>query len=99
MEDHYQTLSAIYDIVKSDPSPQTYLCTPHQIILRHTQDWQQIQKHLELLALEKLVSIRQLDKFSISITGAGMAKAKALKNNFVNNHFTFSNDNKHLSLK
>lgn len=89
MEDRYQTLSAIYEIVKSDPSPDTYLCTPHQIILRHTQDWLLIQKHLETLALEKLVTIKQLDRIAISITPEGIAKAKSVKNNFVNNSFSF----------
>jgi len=90
MEACYQTLSAIYEIVKSDPSPHTYLCTPHEIILRHTLDWSSIQKHLEVLAREKLVTIKQLDKIAISINPAGIAKAKSLKNNFVNNGFSFS---------
>ncbi|MCW3105911.1 MAG: hypothetical protein JWQ09_417 [Segetibacter sp.] len=89
MEACYQTLSTIYEIVKSDPSPHTYLCTPHEIILRQTQDWFSIQKHLEALAAEKLITIKQLDKIAISISPAGIAKAKSLKNNFVNNNFSF----------
>jgi hypothetical protein len=100
MEPCYQTLSAIYEIVKSDPSPHTYLCTPHQIILTQAQDWLLIQKHLEILANEKLVTVRQLDKIAVSITPSGIAKAKALKNNFVNNHFLFpKEENKPLSFK
>jgi predicted transcriptional regulator len=83
----YQTLSIIYDIVKSDTAPHTYLCTPHEIILRQTEDWKSIQKHLETLAAEQLIIIKQLDKIAISITAAGIAKAKALKNNFVNKDF------------
>ncbi|MCW3081867.1 MAG: hypothetical protein JWR87_3297 [Segetibacter sp.] len=92
MEAYYETLSAIYEIVKSDPSPHTYLCTPHQIILSHSRDWLLIQKHLELLSAEKLVIIKQLDKVAISITDAGIVKAKALRNNFVNNNFSFQNE-------
>ena len=92
MEDRYQTLATIYEIVKSDPSPQTYLCTPHQIILRHTEDWLLIQKHLEILAMEKLVTIKQLDRVAISITAEGIAKAKSAKNNFVSNNFSFRRD-------
>jgi predicted transcriptional regulator len=88
MEDCYQTLTTIFEIVKSDPAPQTYLCTPHEIILRQTQDWETIQKHLEMLAAEHLVTIKQLDKMAISITTSGIAKAKALKNNFVSKNFT-----------
>lgn len=92
MEDRYQTLATIYEIVKSDPSPHTYLCTPHQIILRHTQDWLFIQKHLEVLAMEKLVTVKQLDRIAISITPEGIAKARAVKNNFINNNFSFPKD-------
>src|SRR3954462_10460943 len=89
MEDQYKTLLAIYDIVQSDRSPHTYLCTPQEIILRQTQDWIMIQKHLETLVLEKLVTIKQLDKIAISITQTGIAKAKSFKNNFVSNNFSF----------
>lgn len=91
MEPRFQTLSTIYDIVKSDPSPHTYLCTPQAIILRQTEDWPSIQKQLEVLAAERLITIRQLDKLVICITHEGIAKAKALKNNFVNTNFSFSN--------
>jgi hypothetical protein len=84
----YNTLSIIYDIVKTDPAPHTYLCTPHEIILRQTEDWTSIQKHLELLAAEQLIVIKQLDKIAICITQAGITKAKALKNNFINKNFT-----------
>jgi hypothetical protein len=83
----YNTLSIIYDIVKTDPAPHTYLCTPHEIILRQTEDWTSIQKHLELLAAEQLIVIKQLDKIAICITHAGITKAKALKNNFINKNF------------
>ena len=89
MEPCYQTLSVIYEIVKSDPSPHTYLCTPHEIILRQSQDWQFIQKNLEILVNEKLITIKQLDKIAISINPAGIAKAKSLKNNFVSSNFKF----------
>lgn len=92
METCYQTLSTIYEIVKSDPSPHTYLCTPHQIILRQPGDWGTIQKHLELLAIEKLITIKQLDKIAISITPEGIAKVKSVKNKFVNVDFTFQNE-------
>lgn len=91
MEACYQTLSTIYDIVKSDTAPETYLCTPHQIILRQTIDWTIFQNHLNLLETEKLITVKQLDKMAICITAAGIAKAKSLRNNFVNTNFSFSN--------
>jgi len=88
MEACYQTLLTIYEIVKPDPAPHTYLCTPHEIILRQTQDWSSIQKHLEILATEQLIVIKQLDKMAICITPSGIAKAKSLKNNFVSKNFS-----------
>lgn len=94
MEAYYQTLSALYDIVKSDSSPHTFLCTPQAIILRHTQDWASIQKHLEILSGEHLITIRQLDKMVICITPAGITKAKSIRNNFINKNFSFSQENK-----
>jgi predicted transcriptional regulator len=90
MEACYKTLITIFDIVKSDPSPTTYLVTPHEIILRHNQDWTGIQQHFETLAAEKLIIIRQLDKIVVSITNAGVAKSRSLKNNFVATNFSFS---------
>jgi hypothetical protein len=95
MNDAYTTLYTIYEIVKSDPAPTTYLCTAHDIILRQTEDWKSIQKNLEVLAAEQLIIIKQLDKLTISITQAGINKAKAGKNNFVNNHHTLEEPNKH----
>ncbi|HSU50352.1 MAG TPA: hypothetical protein VLJ41_07175 [Segetibacter sp.] len=92
MEACYKTLSVIYDIVKSDPSPHTYLCTPHQIILRQTEDWLSIQKHLEVLAAEKLITIKQLDKIAITINHDGIAKVKSFKNNFVNQNYSLTKD-------
>ncbi len=92
MEARYETLAAIFDIVKSDPSPHTYLCTPHQIILRQTQDWFSIQKHLELLAAEKLIIIKQLDKMAILISQEGITKARSLKNNFVNKNYSLQKE-------
>lgn len=94
MEPCYQTLSVIYDIVKSDPSPHTFLCTPQAIILRHTQDWTTIQKHLDMLAAEQLVTIKQLDKIVICISPEGITKAKSIRNNFVNKNFSFSEEKK-----
>ncbi|MDB5190842.1 MAG: hypothetical protein JWQ96_405 [Segetibacter sp.] len=89
MEACYETLNTVYEIVKNDPAPHTYLCSPHEIILRQSTDWNSIQKHLDVLAAQQLVIIKQLDKIAISITHTGIAKVKALKNNFVNKNFLF----------
>jgi len=94
MDAAYKTLTIIHDIVKLDTSPHTYLVTPHDIILRHSEDWKAIEKHLDTLSTEKLITIKKLDKIAISITPAGIAKAKVLKNNFVSDNFSLPDNNK-----
>ena len=76
MEPRYQILRTIYDIVKHDPEPQTYLCRPREIILRQFLDWSIIQQHLNLLEKEELVTTKQLDTLVISITAKGIKKLK-----------------------
>jgi hypothetical protein len=96
MEDQYKTLLAIYEIVKSDRSPHTYLCSPQEIILRQPQDWKMIQTHLETLVLEKMVTIKQLDKIVISITQTGIAKARSFHSNLSGNNISFPEEDNSL---
>jgi hypothetical protein len=78
MAPHYQTLQTIYEIVKSDPHPTTYLCSTRDIILRQVAGWSFIEKHLELLEQEKLIVIKKLDRVAICITSAGIDTIQAL---------------------
>ncbi len=78
MDNEYQTLQTIFHIVKYDSHPETYLCSPREIILRQSQDWDIIQQHLQLLVNEELVVVKQLDKIAICITHKGIEKAKSL---------------------
>lgn len=78
METEDTTLQTIFNIVKNDPHPETYLCSPREIILRQFQDWDTIQEHLQLLEKEELIIIKQLDKIAICITLKGIAKAQSL---------------------
>ncbi|HVZ95462.1 MAG TPA: hypothetical protein VG847_01200 [Chitinophagaceae bacterium] len=76
MEEAYQTLQTIFEIVKNDPNPQTYLCSPREIILRQFAGWDVIEKHLHILAEQELVVLKHLDKIAISITQRGIEKVK-----------------------
>ncbi len=98
METYLETLLTIYSIVRFEKAPHTYLCTPHEIILRHKQDWEIIKKHLEQLEKEELIITKKLDKVAVCITAEGVTKAKALKNNFVADSFSFTNEKKQLPL-
>ncbi len=78
MENEYQVLQTIFDIVKYDTHPETYLCSPREIILRQSLDWDTIQHYLQLLVNQELIVIKQLDKIAICITLKGIEKAKSL---------------------
>jgi hypothetical protein len=78
MEQQYYTLQTIYNIVKEDSQPHTYICNTREIIVRQLFGWDDIKTHLELLAMEQLITIRQLGSVAISITPAGLEKVKSL---------------------
>lgn len=78
MEEEYVTLQTIFDIVKDDLHPDTYLCSAREIILRQPIDWDIIQRHLELLADRELIVVKKLDKIAISITRRGLEHVKSL---------------------
>ena len=76
MQDHYQLLRTIYQIVKNDPQPEHYGCRPRDLILRQLQEWSTIQHHLQMLEDEELITMEQQDTLIIKITATGMEKAK-----------------------
>ena len=76
MQDHYNLLRTIFDIVKNDPQPEHYGCRPRELILRQLQEWPYIQQQLHLLESEELVVTEQQDTLIIRITTAGLMKAK-----------------------
>ncbi len=80
MQDHYQLLHTIFEIVKSDPQPERYPCRPRELILRQLQDWAVIQGHLQKLEDEKLIMTEQQDTLVIRITTLGLEKVKAEDN-------------------
>ena len=77
MEEEYLTLQTIFDIVKNDANPQTYLCSAREIILRQFNGWDVIQRHLQLLAEKEFVVVKHLDKIAISITQSGIDRVKS----------------------
>ena len=77
MAPEYQTLQTIYNIVKNDPQPTTYLCSTREIILRQEAGWSSIEKHLEMLEKENLVVIKKLDRVVVCITATGIEAIRA----------------------
>jgi len=86
MDPHYQTLQTIYNIVKNDTQPTTYLCSTRDIILRQISGWSSIEKHLELLEMEKLIVVKKLDRVVVCITSAGINTIQALTRHQASNH-------------
>lgn len=77
MEDSYITLKTIFDIVKNDANPETYLCSAREIILRQFNGWDVIQNHLRFLEERELIVVKHLDKIAISITQLGIDEVKS----------------------
>ena len=75
MQEHYQLLLTIYEIVKNDPQPEHYGCRPRELILRQLKEWPVIHIYLQMLQNEGLVSMEQQDTLVIRITSAGMKTA------------------------
>lgn len=79
MDKRYVTLQTLYEIVKDEPHPEHYLCTPREMILHATFCWELIHKHLDLLAAEGLVTIlHQPETPYFHITARGITKAMTL---------------------
>ncbi|HEU4574003.1 MAG TPA: hypothetical protein VFS36_03300 [Chitinophagaceae bacterium] len=76
MQDHYNLLRTIFEIVKDDPQPENYACRPRELILRRFQDWTVIYQELRILENEGLVTTEQQDTLIIRITAAGFEKMK-----------------------
>ena len=72
MQDHYQLLQTIYEIVKNDPQPERYACRPRELILRRFQEWSDIQQQLYLLEKEEMVSLEHKETMVIRITALGL---------------------------
>jgi hypothetical protein len=77
MEDAIVTLKTIYEIVKNEAYPETYLCSAREIILRQFNGWDVIENHLRVLEEGELVVVKHLDKIAISITQKGIDEVKS----------------------
>ncbi len=76
MQDHYELLQTIYEIVKNDPQPERYACRPRELILRRFQEWSVLHQQLQLLEKEELVALEQQDTLIVRITHAGLEKVR-----------------------
>jgi predicted transcriptional regulator len=78
METRYATLKTVFDLVKEEVSPTHYPCALNQVLVRQNQPWDVLLKHLQLLAAEELVQLRQVGTLQISITDKGIQVAEQM---------------------
>lgn len=76
MDNRFNTLQTLYNIVKEAQHPELYQCTAREMILHSTFNWELIHKHLLALAEEELIYIRQMDPLHFSITLKGLEVLK-----------------------
>ena len=76
MQDHYNLLQTLYDIVKDDPQPERYSCRPRELILRRLQEWSVIHDQILQLESEHLLVTEQQDTLVIRITAEGLSRVK-----------------------
>ena len=74
MDNRYVTLAVLAGIVQETSHSTQYACTPREMILHSTFDWDMIHKHLVSLTEEGLVLISPADTMQFSITSAGLDK-------------------------
>ncbi len=79
MDNRYTTLAILAGIVQETSHSTMYACTPREMILHSTFDWDMIHKHLVSLTEEGLVLISQAESLQFSITQAGLDRVAALE--------------------
>ena len=72
MENKYNTLQTIFELVKNDPHPTSSVIHPNEIIVRQQYPWDDIIKYLNELKSEKLIDILLHSPAVIFITDAGL---------------------------
>ncbi|MES2373411.1 MAG: hypothetical protein V4557_12575 [Bacteroidota bacterium] len=79
MLNQYETLKTLSIIAEESPKPTQYQCTPREMILNSSSDWDKINRDLLTLQSESLVQITQADTIRFSITDAGIRKIHSLE--------------------
>jgi len=85
MENKYQTLQTIYELVKNDAHPTSRVIHPNEIIVRQNFAWDEIVKYLDELKAEN-IAILQHSPAVIFITEQGfqfILSARSKSGNFM----------------
>jgi len=72
MENKWQTLQVIYDLVKNDSNPSKSIIHPNVIIARQNFPWDEIVEHLKELQTDGFVMLTQLSTAVVSLTNEGL---------------------------
>ena len=79
MENRFQTLQVIYELVKNDNMPSKSNIRPNEIISRQRLPWDQIVDHLNALNNEEYIIMNQSSPAVITITDKGFQHIVSLQ--------------------
>ena len=79
MENKYQALQVIYDLVKDDPRPTSSALFPNEIIVRQPFAWDEVVVYLNQLRDENLIHVLLQSPTMIYLTDKGSELAAAFK--------------------
>ncbi|HEY0433051.1 MAG TPA: winged helix-turn-helix domain-containing protein [Chitinophagaceae bacterium] len=79
MDNKYQTLQTIYDIVRTNPHPTSTVVYPNEIIVRQNLPWDESVKYIDELYSENLVEIVHHSPAVIYLTDKGIQYLMSLK--------------------
>lgn len=85
MENKYQTLQTIYELVKNDAHPTSSVLYPNEIIVRQNFPWDESVKHLDELRSENLINILHHSPAVILITEQGFQYILSVRNKSAKN--------------
>lgn len=87
MENKYQALQVIYDLVKDDPRPTSSALFPNEIVVKQPFAWDEVIVYLNQLKDENLIYVLQHGPTMIYLTDKGLELAvssKQKQKNFMN---------------
>jgi len=70
--DKFQTLHAIFNLVKEHPAHTTPLLQTNELLLRQDLPWDEVSRHLGELQEEGFIVLRQSPASVISLTAKGI---------------------------
>ncbi len=89
MENKFQTLQVIYEMIKNDFKPSTHNILPNEIISRQHFPWDEIINHLNELHSEDYIVMKKSFPVIVTITDRGFQFIASLRPVYTFNSISF----------